>query len=272
MRVSLTFQKLCEIKNWQFKPYEDKLRIAHASIQKALAQSKRQAVAFSGGKNSLVVLHLVLRYKPDVIVTFNNTGVEYPETVRYVHKIAKEWNLNFYELRPKWTFWQVMKRYGFPRASRSWESSKKYGAGIVEPMCCKLLKVEPVANFYNTKHIDCYFTGITAFESRGRKFRIAKHGLICKVRYVGHSSQLNRPTLAVYPIGLWTELDVWTYIEENNLPVNPAYEKYGIERTGCMYCTSYIGWQRYLASNYPKVYKKILRMVGQSNLGDFMVI
>jgi len=261
----ITFKTMKDVEDWQFKPYEDKLKIAHATIQEALAQSRRQAVAFSGGKNSLVVLHLVLQYKPDVVVAFNNTTAEYPETVKYVRWLAKEWNLNFYEVKPEMTFWQCVKKYGFPTL-RSWKRQ-----GIAEPPCCRYLKTEPVSKFYNKKAIDCFFTGITAFESRYRKIRIVDSGLMPIVKHVGHDGKLNRPTLSVKPIGLWDEIDVWKYIDENNLPVNPAYEKYGVGRTGCRWCTGHIGWQKRIARDNPRMLRKILRMMGQSNLEDYEV-
>jgi len=59
------------------------------------------------------------------------------------------------------------------------------------------------------------------------------------------------------------------YIEQNNLPLNEAYEKYSLDRVGCMFCTGFIGWEKKLARISPKILKKILRMMGQSNLEDF---
>ncbi len=37
-------------------------------------------VAFSGGKDSLVTLHLALQADPDVPVAFFDSGLEFPET------------------------------------------------------------------------------------------------------------------------------------------------------------------------------------------------
>jgi len=264
--MTVTFNLIKDVEDWQFKPYEEKLEVANKVIQEALSRSKRPCVAFSGGKNSLVVLHLVLQHKPDVIVNFNNTTNEYPETVKYVRWLAKEWNLNFYEVKPKTTFWKVVKEHGFPKlVTRTWERHR-----TPEPKCCHLLKTQPISEFYKRKHIDCYFTGISAFESRARKFRIAKVGLITEVTHVGHSSKLHHSTISAYPVGLWTDLDIYRYIEENKLPLNPAYEKYGVERTGCMFCTNHIGWQKRIARNHPRMYRKILRMMGQSSLEDFV--
>jgi len=261
----ITFERISDVEEWQFKSYEEKLEVANQIIKEALSKSKRPAVAFSGGKNSLVVLHLVLKQKPDVIVAFNNTLVEYKETVKFVRWLAKEWNLNFYEIKPPKgvNFWKIVKEYGFPTI-RAWHKD-----GVSEPACCRFLKTEPVAEFYNKKHIDCFITGISAFESRARKLGIASRGLLRGVRYVGHYGKLWNETLACHPIALWTELDIWRYIEQNSLPVNPAYEKYGLDRTGCFCCTGYLNWQKVLSRTHPNIFRKIIRMMGQSSLRDF---
>jgi len=67
---------------------------AEELIRKVVEEYKRPCVSWSGGKCSTVVLHMALKIKPDILVIFNDTGVEFPETYAYVNKMAKEWNLN----------------------------------------------------------------------------------------------------------------------------------------------------------------------------------
>ena len=47
-------------------------------------------VAFSGGKDSLVVLHLALQAEPNVPVVFFDSGLEYPETITYLDVVAEQ--------------------------------------------------------------------------------------------------------------------------------------------------------------------------------------
>ncbi|KKL11084.1 hypothetical protein LCGC14_2549330, partial [marine sediment metagenome] len=58
------------------------------------------AVACSFGKDSITVLHMALKYDPNIKVIFENTGVEFPETLQYKERMKKEWNLNLYETKP----------------------------------------------------------------------------------------------------------------------------------------------------------------------------
>jgi len=226
--------------------YESKVKKSFEIIEDALSQCKKPCVSFSGGKNSLVVLHMLLQFKPDIHVAFVNTTNEFPETVRYVRWLAKEWDLNFIEVKPQhpWNFKKVVKCFGFPKPDR-WANG--------EPHCCYLLKTKPILELFKRERFDGNFTGLSAFESRARMMNFLLKGCMIKTKYIGSSYRLPFEILSVKPIYFWNDDDVWRYIKENNLPVNPVYEKYGIERCGCMLCTGHKNWQSQLAKINPKL-------------------
>ena len=244
----MAYQKLKDVENiLDNTPYDKKLELAQFCVDEALKVSKNPCIAFSGGKNSLVVLHMVIKKNPDVMVLFNNTTNEMPETLKYVRWLAKEWELNFYEVRPNTNYWKIVEKYGFPHHNRYYNK---------EPKCCYYLKKKPAEKFYKEHNIDCVFTGISAYESRVRKIWAATQGMFYK----------SKNWLHTYPIMFWSEEDVWAYIKENDLPVNPAYEKYGIDRTGCIACTGFIGWQEKMLKVNPKLYEYVMRKMGQTLL------
>ena len=70
-------------------------------------------VAFSGGKDSTVLLHLVRSIYPDVPAVFSDTGLEYPEIKEFV----KTWD-NVVTVRPKMNFKNMLAKYGFPVVSK----------------------------------------------------------------------------------------------------------------------------------------------------------
>lgn len=70
-------------------------------------------VSFSGGKDSTVLLHLVREEYEDVPGVFVNTGLEYPEIVRFVKSFE-----NIEIIRPKKNFRQVIQDYGYPFISK----------------------------------------------------------------------------------------------------------------------------------------------------------
>lgn len=89
-----------ELEAEQARDLDYKIEKATAVISEALIMGRNPAVAFSGGKDSTVLLHLVRAQRPDVYVIYGNTGVEYPECVQFVRWLKGEWNLNLHEARP----------------------------------------------------------------------------------------------------------------------------------------------------------------------------
>lgn len=88
------------------KPLEYKVEKALEAIGEGFKVCKhRPALAFSGGKDSTVLWHLVREHFPQwnnrLAIIYGNTGVEYPESLQFARKLGKEWgDDNFHETRP----------------------------------------------------------------------------------------------------------------------------------------------------------------------------
>lgn len=52
-------------------------------------------VAWSGGKDSTVVVDLARQVDPNVPVVFYDSGLQFPETLHYIEDLAQAWRLNF---------------------------------------------------------------------------------------------------------------------------------------------------------------------------------
>lgn len=70
-------------------------------------------VAFSGGKDSTVLLHIVRSLYPNVEGVFANTGNEFPEIVQFVRKQE-----NIKWVKPRKSFTKVLKEEGYPIISK----------------------------------------------------------------------------------------------------------------------------------------------------------
>lgn len=70
-------------------------------------------VAFSGGKDSTVLLDIARKLYPGIMGVFNNTGLELPEINSFVNSFG-----NITTLRPKIPFHEVIKKYGWPVISK----------------------------------------------------------------------------------------------------------------------------------------------------------
>ncbi|WP_102411381.1 phosphoadenosine phosphosulfate reductase family protein [Beduinella massiliensis] len=93
-----------ELDDLQALPLDAKIERAVQAIGEGFAASRHnQAIAFSGGKDSTVLWWLIRTYFPErkPYIIFGNTGVEYPESLRFAREIGKAWGgERFKEARP----------------------------------------------------------------------------------------------------------------------------------------------------------------------------
>lgn len=109
-----------KLKDWAFNqrkflPWELKLILTKKRIQDWYDYWQGNVyVAFSGGLDSRVLLHLVRTVLGEEIpAVFVNTGLEYPEIVEFVKRFP-----NVEILKPKKSFRQVIQDYGYPIVSK----------------------------------------------------------------------------------------------------------------------------------------------------------
>ena len=233
---------LREVEEKVNRPFEAKLAETQEVIKHHFEEfGDKVAVAFSGGKDSEVVLWLCLQVTPNVPVVFNNTGVEYPETVRFVAEIEAKWNLNLTVTRPEKSFWDCVKQYGFPDGTKR---KGLKGKRKNRPYCCYWLKEKPMFSTIRHNGWLGYFTGETAIVTTGTGLSgiclHLKKEKVCKIK----------------PILWWTRDEVWDFIRSNNLPFNPVYLG-GEKRVGCMPCTAYQEWEERMMRVKPKPYRLI---------------
>jgi phosphoadenosine phosphosulfate reductase len=227
------------------KPFEEKLRRAKELIHifGGLARNKG-SVSCSFGKDSMVVLWLCRQEFPEIAVIFNNTGVQYKETYEFKERIKKEWDLNLIETKPIKSFWEVAKEKGLPDGS-------KYDPvrNVRGDSCCYYLKEKPFLGVMRKHGFKINFTGTTALESRVRMWTACQRGMF----YYSKKEQVTR----INPIIFWTPGEVLEFSRGVQIPLNPAYQKYGLERLGCVPCTSHKFWREQLVKTNPKMYEFI---------------
>lgn len=238
------------------RPFSEKLAEAK-HLAHVFARLPSACVSFSGGKDSMAVLHLVLQERPKIPVVFENTGIEFPETIRFVHKIAESYDLNFVELKPKpgVTFWTVNDRIRQECLVR--DDGHKHSN-----LCCYHLKERPFQVYRKANNIGLSFTGVTAIESRHRMFVACMKG----TEYFSYRDGYRK----VHPLLYWRTKEVWDFVHDENLPINEAYCKYCLKRVGCMWCMSHRYWRQQVARLNPKIYAYMMRRYyGTPSLGEW---
>lgn len=260
-KSTYTYEQLQEMQAW---PLARKVEYARSKILDALKIIQTPSLAFSAGKDSTVLLHLLRQFKQDIIVIYGNTGIEFPECVRFAHWLKEEWNLNFYEAKPpkEHNFKWVVQNYGWPLMGKEFgiggvahkssrelffrdleergELTGQYAVQAEVPIssaCCTILKERPSQKLQKELKVDLVFLGIMASESRRRLFNFLEYGDL----YFAKSQKIWK----CHPLSIWTDDDIWQYIRENQVPYSSLYdmgyyknsgEWVGVKRNGCMYC------------------------------------
>lgn len=166
-------------------------------------------VAFSGGKDSLVVLHLARMVDPDVPVVFFDSGLEYPQTYTYLADLATRWTVNLHLVPTDPPLLDVLV------ASQLWEHGARASAPPVD--LHRVLIGDPSRRAHEMFGPGELW-GVRADESRGRRMAYTRSGRRDGVITRGDG------TTAFGPIWDWSTDEVWAYIGREKLPVNPVYD------------------------------------------------
>lgn len=291
----MDLQELKERQNW---PLQKKIDHSLFTIETYLSRTQGMAyVAFSGGKDSTVLLDLVRIIDKTIPAVFVNTGNEYPDIIKFVRHLRDEKGYNIQEIRPKMTPREVWEKYGFPliskaqaeyidrfkknpeyavrqqakAAERGWsfgKVSERWKFLISEPYavskeCCSILKKMP-AKKYQKETGRHPIIGTMASESDLRKQEYISRG---SCNTFGEKA---REGYRSTPLAIWLDSDIWGYINERKLEICNVYYR-GCKRTGCVGC----GFGCYakedrrfniLYALYPKYYEMIMNYQNSGHL------
>lgn len=187
-------------------------------------------VAFSGGKDSIVLLDLVKKALPkdEFVVVFGDTQMEFPDTYDVVDKIEEQCKadgIRFYRAKSHMDVYDSWRQFAPPSRVLRWCCSVHKST----PQVIKLREVLEKANFSGLA-----FVGVRGAESvRRSEYEFESNGMKQK----GQRS--------ANPILDWTSYEVWLYIYANKLIVNETYKK-GNTRAGCLLCPMSPGKADYL--------------------------
>ena len=209
---------------------KDVLKANHSALEERVDEARRFmrktaekiarpiAIAFSGGKDSLAVLGLALQeFGEGFSVFFNNTGIEFPETLRHVEEIKKELegrNIEFIVADAGDAFWRALHVFSPPGRDYRW--------------CCKVTKLGPITLSIKEHYPEgvLMFVGQRKYESISRY----KQPRVWRNPWVPNE-------IGASPIFHWNALEVWLYIFSRGLKYNPLYEE-RLDRIGCFLCPS----------------------------------
>ncbi len=203
----------------------DKVQLAIDRL-KQFEPSEGYYLAFSGGKDSVVIKELVKMAGVKHDSHYSVTTIDPPELVYFIRKYHPDVDWD----RPALPFLRKLETRGFPQRQRRW--------------CCELYK----ENGGNNRRV---VTGIRAKESYNRSRRkMFEH---C---FTGGYKSKNKTF--VNPIIDWTTADVWEFIKARELSYCKLYDE-GFKRLGCLFCPMATRWRVVEANRYPNYVKAFIR-------------
>lgn len=169
--------------------HKQKVKEAEKIILEALKNSRKPYVAFSGGKDSTCLLHLVLKYKPDITVWHWDYGKYMPRP------FEEEIILN-------------ARKIGARNIRIDSSKAYKYSEKVFYKAFFGRVVKELLAEGY-----DAVFIGLRKQESIRRRERILQGRSLTSIK-------------EFWPLQNWDWKDVWAYIFTNELPYHSAYDLY----------------------------------------------
>lgn len=183
------------------KEYKEKVKSAKKIIKQCLTQFNNPYLAFSGGKDSVAMLCLVLQIQPNIDVWLWDHG---PYLMPRQMQEEIESNAVKQGVKQKNMVVRTSKQLQHPDAR--WDYMRWYRSFF-----------STLSTLIDEKNWDCVFLGIRREESGARRIRAKEpfnYTIDCKIPQC-------------YPLHEWTWRDVWACIISNNQPYLDHYDKYG---------------------------------------------
>jgi sulfate adenylyltransferase subunit 2 len=202
-------------------------------MREVAASFENPVMLYSIGKDSSVMLHLAMKAfwpsRPPFPFLHVDTTWKFREMIAFRDLIAKKLGLNLLV---------HINKEGVERGINPYASGSA--------LHTQVMKTEGLRQALDTHGFDAAFGGARRDEEKSRakerifSFRTESHGWDPKNQRpelwnLYNTRKAPGESIRVFPLSNWTELDIWTYIAEENIPIVPLYyadKRPTVERDG----------------------------------------
>ena len=159
-----------------------------------------------GGPEGMALIDMISKITDEVTILTIDTGFLFKETHEFREEVMRRYQLPLEVLRPKLSVEEQVERYGERMRSCS------------PDLCCQVRKIEPLE-----RALERYEAWMTGIRREQTPQRVGTSVVAWEGRY---------GTAKIAPLAGWSSEQVWGYVEENNVPVNPLLKR-GYKSIGC---------------------------------------
>ncbi len=175
----------------------DKVKKSKKIIREAIKRSPKEniMIAWTGGKDSTVLLHLVREVFDNQIpvkVFFNDSGYEFPEVKKFIKEISRLWSLSLISFKHSSEFMKKINKK--PKS-----------------LLFREAKIDSIKRAIKKYQTQVFLVGIRKDEHKSRS---------------NEEYRSNREDhIRIHPILDFTERDIWEYIRKYKVPYVSLYDK-----------------------------------------------
>ncbi len=159
-----------------------------------------------GGGEGMALLDMISKITNEVTVLTIDTGFIFKETAEFREQVMRRYKLPVEVLRPALTVEEQVERYGEQMRT------------CTPDLCCHVRKIEPLQ-----RALDRYDAWMTGIRREQTLQRAGTRVIVWEERY---------EAAKIAPLAHWTDEQVWDYVREHNVPVNPLLHQ-GYKSIGC---------------------------------------
>jgi 3'-phosphoadenosine 5'-phosphosulfate sulfotransferase (PAPS reductase)/FAD synthetase len=219
-----------------------------------LGRHKHAALNFSGGKDSLALLHLARPWLDEITVFFGDTGAVYPHVVDFVHKTCADLGATLVTVKPPMSLADYHEKFGLPSDIVPVDASPEMAPYIAAKpkqmlqsplMCCGNMIWNPIQQAIRERGIMLVLRGSKKCDP-----------------HVGAPPGTIDADGREYasPLWDWSDEDVMKFLADKEMPAQYPEIKDSMD---CWACTGFMGGQyakaklEYARKHYPDLWPQM---------------